>query len=387
MTGRVPTPTLDMRRLKMDERRLALDERRFALDLQKAARENRFFFRNTGVIITAVVSLSAVTVSGLQLWIANVSNAQIAKSAADDRKNALALDAAEHDAALSLDVAKFLIDHAAAFKSADPRDSNYAVNIVVTLLPQKVASAVALVAQDVPDAVTSRLKDVMEAVSPARSPPLPEGTPIAGPHAVDRIIAEFPEITSEGAGRARLTSLLTALDGWKDVSTNGKVIALGFMLHQAGFFHALTENLNYTADGLLQHWPERFDDVKARSHANEPKLIANYVYNGYDGNKPGSDDGWFYRGRGYTQTTGRTAYAEASKATGVDLVANPDILGGTDFTVDNRVALYEFEARGAIESLNKNDVAGVMRRMLNGYIALFETSAIVRRLKVALIPA
>lgn len=44
------------------------------------------------------------------------------------------------------------------------------------------------------------------------------------------------------------------------------------------------------------------------------------------GNTPEKDgDGYKYRGRGYVQITGLDNYKKASKVTGVDLVANPDL--------------------------------------------------------------
>lgn len=44
------------------------------------------------------------------------------------------------------------------------------------------------------------------------------------------------------------------------------------------------------------------------------------------GNRVGSDDGWNFRGRGGSQTTGRNGYERVKKQTGPDVVANPNIL-------------------------------------------------------------
>lgn len=68
-----------------------------------------------------------------------------------------------------------------------------------------------------------------------------------------------------------------------------------------------------------------------------PELFAEVVYGATTiigrsmGNlEPG--DGWKYRGRGYIQLTGKNNYSIYGKATGFDLINNPDIL------VDDRVS-------------------------------------------------
>ncbi|MFK8250570.1 peptidoglycan-binding protein [Ancylobacter terrae] len=96
--------------------------------------------------------------------------------------------------------------------------------------------------------------------------------------------------------------------------------------HESGGLKVRTENLNYSAARLRQVWPSRFPTLASTNgFANNPKALANKVYNGRMGNRAGSDDGWNYRGRGYIQITGRDGYREVGGRAGLDLVAKPDL--------------------------------------------------------------
>ena len=71
------------------------------------------------------------------------------------------------------------------------------------------------------------------------------------------------------------------------------------------------EDLAYSTPGLLQKNYGRglFPSGEAeKDYLGRPQDLANYVYNGKNGNVPGTDDGWRYRGRGPMQVTGRANY-------------------------------------------------------------------------------
>jgi len=101
--------------------------------------------------------------------------------------------------------------------------------------------------------------------------------------------------------------------------------------HESGNFKTLSENLNYSADGLVKIFHKYFPDISAATpYARNPEKIANKVYSNRMGNSDeSSGDGWKYRGRGAIQLTGRENYAAFAKAFGrPDILSNPDIVSG-----------------------------------------------------------
>src|SRR5690606_24759483 len=85
---------------------------------------------------------------------------------------------------------------------------------------------------------------------------------------------------------------------------------LGQCYHETGGFKTFEENLNYSAQRLLQVFPKYFpNSIVANSYAFKPKLIANRVYANRMGNgDEASGEGWKYRGRGAIQLTGKQNY-------------------------------------------------------------------------------
>lgn len=85
--------------------------------------------------------------------------------------------------------------------------------------------------------------------------------------------------------------------------------------HESADYIRLSENLNYSATGLLKVWPNRFSNIKiAKQYEKNPEKIGNFVYGNRLGNGPvNSGDGYNYRGRGLIQLTGKANYLEFSE--------------------------------------------------------------------------
>ena len=97
-------------------------------------------------------------------------------------------------------------------------------------------------------------------------------------------------------------------------------------------FKVKSENLNYTSADRIKSifGARRIPSVEfAQQFVKNPEALANHVYKTTDGNSaPG--DGFKYRGRGFIQHTGKNQYAAISKATGTDLLSNPDALNSPE---------------------------------------------------------
>jgi putative chitinase len=152
--------------------------------------------------------------------------------------------------------------------------------------------------------------------------------------------------------------------------------------HECGAGLEMTENLNYSAQGLMNTWPRRFDAEKAARFAHRPQLIANEVYNGRMGNAPGSDDGWNFRGRGLSQCTGREGYQKLADKTGLDIIGNPDLVSQPTTALECGVA--DFILCGCLPFAEQDDIMNVTLHLNGGHIGEAEREAWLAKWKDAL---
>lgn len=97
--------------------------------------------------------------------------------------------------------------------------------------------------------------------------------------------------------------------------------------HESGEFKLVSENLNYSADGLKKVFPKYFPEPLNEQYARQPEKIASRVYANRMGNgDEASGDGYTYRGRGYIQLTGRSNYSAFGESIGADTIGNPDLV-------------------------------------------------------------
>lgn len=152
---------------------------------------------------------------------------------------------------------------------------------------------------------------------------------------------------------------------------------------ECGGGHEMTESLNYSADGLMKTWPDRFDAAKAAAFAHQEQKIANEVYNGRMGNAVGSNDGWNYRGRGLAQTTGKEAYQKLGDTMHLNLVANPNLVNATANAF--RCGLVDLvNLCGCLPFAKQDDVIEVSQRLNGGFVGFPERTTWLVKWKKAL---
>lgn len=120
----------------------------------------------------------------------------------------------------------------------------------------------------------------------------------------------------------------------------------------------LRENMNYsTPEALKSAFKSYFITVDPKLYLHNSKKLGNYVYNGRNGNRKGTDDGYNYRGGGLFHTTGLGQYMAVNPIFNgkYDVVKNPDDM--TIPRVASLSAVWYFKFNGFDKTL-KNPANG-----------------------------
>ncbi len=142
--------------------------------------------------------------------------------------------------------------------------------------------------------------------------------------------------------------------------------------HESGGFRAVSENLNYSAKGLLGTFPKYFNATTAAQYERKPEMIASRVYGGRMGNGDESTkEGYKFRGRGYIQLTGKSNYTNFTKFIGEDCIANPDLVA-TKYPLASAAFFFDSNKLWSICDLGSSDdvVTKVTKRVNGGTIGL-----------------
>lgn len=150
---------------------------------------------------------------------------------------------------------------------------------------------------------------------------------------------------------------------------NEQAAFMGQMSHESGNFRTMEESFNYSsADRIMSVSKTARDKGKEavqEAMAQGPEAVANMMYGGRDdlGNTE-EGDGYRFRGRGYTQLTGRDNYQSVGDALGIDLVNNPDM--AKDPEIAAKVATHYWQSRDGLSEAAKKGDNREVTRLING---------------------
>lgn len=154
---------------------------------------------------------------------------------------------------------------------------------------------------------------------------------------------------------------------------------LGNVMHETGGLRSIVESLNYARDALVRVFgATRGGEAMRRKLGRPPGSrvplteaqqaeLANCVYGGDWGRRNlgnvQPNDGWFFRGKGLIQLTGRANHTRFAKMIGVDVVKLQELLETPEGAADSAAAFW---AKANVNAcVDCGDVEGA-RRLVNG---------------------
>ena len=142
--------------------------------------------------------------------------------------------------------------------------------------------------------------------------------------------------------------------------------------HESGGFKAVSENVNYSADGLKKIFGKYFPGNMSDLYARNPEKIASRVYASRMGNgDEASKEGFKFRGRGFIQLTGKSNYTNFTKFIGEDCITNPDLVA-TKYPLASAAFFFNSNGLWAIcdKGADTATVTAVTKRVNGGTIGL-----------------
>ena len=217
------------------------------------------------------------------------------------------------------------------------------------------------------------------------SPKIPENSSVV--EIVEIITAEQLKRIINTLSEARCKEYLPhLLQTMREFQINTPIRVAAFIAqtaHESAGYSAFLENLNYSAQALLNTWPNRFTPESAVTYARQPEKIANHVYINRLGNgDEASGDGWRYRGRGVIQTTGRVNYQACGTGLGLDLITSPELLEQPLNAF--RSAGWYWKSRNCNSFADSDNFAGLTKAINGGLNGLDDRRAYYARAKSVL---
>ncbi len=196
------------------------------------------------------------------------------------------------------------------------------------------------------------------------------------------------QLLQAGVLPPQVDDYLSSLNQWMTlchVNTPQRVAHfLAQVLYESTMLRETEEDLDYSADRLLEIFPRYFTDTEARVYDRQPEEIANRVYANRMGNgDEASGDGWRYRGRGAIMLTGKDNYRAFQRWLAPTELNRPDDVAH-QYAI--AAAAWYWDSRHLNDYADRDDIRGIIRRINGGYngfhsrLRLFEKLCVILRI-------
>lgn len=156
-----------------------------------------------------------------------------------------------------------------------------------------------------------------------------------------------------------------------EINTPKRIAAfLAQCAHESGGFVFVTENLNYSASGLMRVFPKYFPDMAtAKQYERNPQKIASRVYANRMGNdNENSLEGWKFRGRGILQLTGKDNYFWFAASLEITPEQAAEYLETFEGAAQSACWFWETNKLNALA--DAGDIRAMTKRINGGFIGL-----------------
>jgi len=156
----------------------------------------------------------------------------------------------------------------------------------------------------------------------------------------------------------------------------------GQTAHETGGYSVFMENLNYSAKGLKTTFAKYFPGNLAELYARQPVKIASKVYGNRMGNgNEASREGFYYRGRGALQTTGKEGYQLfADSIEKPEIMTNPDLVA-TDYAFESAIFFFDKNKLWAIcdKGVTDSTILAITKKINGGVNGLEDRMSLTKR--------
>jgi len=144
------------------------------------------------------------------------------------------------------------------------------------------------------------------------------------------------------------------------------------VIQESGEFAHKRENMSYSAKRMMQVWPSRFPTLaSALPYDHNPQKLSNLVYGSRMGNRPGTNDGWNFRGGGFIGLTGREVYTKYAKYAGYQTVEDcaEDVRNSDKAALDSAYWFFCI-LKDLEDEADRDEFIGIVKSINGGTIGL-----------------